>query len=354
MGMFKIPVSWPEHPDLVIADRRRYDEHVDYIKKSMIEHGIFHNTGVVVLMWKEDLVAKNIELSTYNFDTSSQRPPVPMYTIAGDHTATAAAGLHRTYPKNKKWFKISASVVVASRTEHDQAMAKLYGGLDNRIRSTQRKKTVWDHVVEMHDYFEVLEKINDDEMKKSKMASFMSDLKVRSEFPDASIGSFKQVAKKKGQLWENIKKIFEGKTDDKKAPVPKNTTHFNAMSGIPEDNLVRWSDRVVTGIWKTKDFKDRCDLYKKELLLQTKMLDFTKDKMTEDESGEGEIETYQQLIERWPFFGDQQWFKKCVAFMQSGKAKDDLSAHIKQEILDKMRRWREHQASNVVYYVLAC
>ena len=76
--------------------------------------------------------------------------------------------------------------------------------------------------------------------------------------------------------------------------------------------------------------------------------------MTEVESGEGEIETYQQLIDRWPFFGDQQWFKKCVAFMQSAKAKDDLSAHIKQEILDKMRRWREHQASNVVYYVLAC
>ena len=348
MGFFRIPTSWPQYPEDEIADRKRDQSHVDDIKSSMIEHGILINSGITLLMWQDDLDDARIDLNTCNIDINNEKPPVPMYTIAGDHTCAAAQSLHQFYPGNKKWKYLPVSIVVAPKTDNDVTFAKLYGGLDNKVRSTH-KKTAWDYVVDMHEMFERINKSGlSAKEKKEKIAKFMDDLKVRSSEPDNSIGSWKQVAKQTGKLWNNIRDIFTGNTKDKKAPIPKNTTHFNGMSGIPESDLQRWSDRVVEGEWKTKDFADRCAQFKREKLCQTKMLDFTVKKLSQEEMEEGEPDSYQELIEVVPFFGESDWFKKCVAFMGNARQKDELVPQIKDEILEKLQRWRDVKSKQMV------
>ena len=350
MGFFLIPTAWPQYPEAEIADRKRDAQHVDTIKKSMLEHGILINSGVTLLMWQDDLDAANIDLTTYIFDTDKPEPPVPMYTIAGDHTCAGAQSLHEFYPKNKKWSTLPVSVVVAPKTDECTTFAKLYGGLDNKIRSTMKKKSPWDYVIDMHEMFERIENSEASQKeKKDKISKFMDDLKIRSSEPENSIGSWKQVAKQTGKLWDNIYAIFSGNTKDKKATVPKNTTHFNTMSGIPEDNLIRWSDRVVEGEWRTKDFSDRCAQFKREKMCQTKMMDFAVEKLTDEDTDEGKPESYQDLIEILPFFGDAEWFKKCVAFMGNARQRDELAPQIKNEILEKIQRHREAKAKAPVH-----
>lgn len=342
MGFFRIPTLWPQYPEEEIADRKRDEAHVDDIKKSMMEHGILINSGITILMWQDDLDKANIDLHKDTIDVSKQEPPVPMYTIAGDHTCAAAQSLHNFYPANKKWVSLPVSIVVAPKTDSDITFAKLYGGLDNKIRSTHKKKGAWDYVLDMHEMFVRVENSDDSAKdKKDKISKFMDDLKIRSSEPENSIGSWKQVAKQTGKLWDNINAIFSGDTKDKKASIPKNTTHFNGMSGIPEENLVRWSDRVVEGEWRTKDFSDRCAQFKREKLCQSKMMEFTVSKLSKHEMEDGEPDTYDELIDILPFFGDQVWFKKCVAFMGNARLKDELAAQIKDEIMEKMKRHRD-------------
>ena len=74
------------------------------------------------------------------------------------------------------------------------------------------------------------------------------------------------------------------------------------------------------------------------------MMDFTVQKLTDEDIEDGKPDSYQDLIEILPFFGDAEWFKKCVAFMGNARQKDDLAAQIKNEILEKIQRHREAKA----------
>ena len=94
-GLVEVPVEYLSHPAGDIADRKRNAPHVKVIEKSMTVHGIM-KTDVVVLIWLEDILAagldpKNIVFAPLNL--INNKPPVPMYVIAGDHTALAAKNI---------------------------------------------------------------------------------------------------------------------------------------------------------------------------------------------------------------------------------------------------------------------
>ena len=332
-GLVEVPVEYLSHPAVDIADRKRNAPHVKVIEKSMTVHGIM-KTDVVVLIWLEDILAagldpKNIVFAPLNL--INNKPPVPMYVIAGDHTALAAKNMHIRHPRNKQFSTISVSLLVSAKNEETKALAKLYGGLDNKIKDTKRTKGTWEYVEEMHNHFTGT---RFEQMDKEAKKKWWEDFLLKTAAPLASVNSWKVVAQRKGELWENINAIMTGNATNLKPP--KNTTFFNGMSGIPDRFLIQWSKRVVDGEMLPREFQIRCLKYKKQLSCQQKMLAYVNILLAS--RSDLQCKDYNDLCTYYPFFKDGQWFNSCVGWM-TDRVKDDLVAAIKESIVSKMTAW---------------
>ena len=344
-GLVRIPVQWTRHPDGTVADRKEDQDHVLRVETSMITHGIM-KTDIVILIWKEDLVALGLDPENIVFalsPTGDVLPncPVDLHVIAGDHTCTASRNLHVKHPRNKLFQYIEAAVVVSEKNADTIKLAKLYGGLDNKIKHTHKKKSVWEYVTEMHTHFSGAAYAN---MSKEEKEGWMADMYLKCASPKNSVDSWKVVSQTTGDLWTNINTIMTGETRDRKAVPPKNTSFFNNMSKIPQEVLVRWSKKVVDGEEKPRDFQQRCLVYKKKVLAQNKFLTYANTLVTDEADV---VHNYNDLCKKYPFFGEADWFMTRVGWM-SDKVKDDLSSNIKQSIRDRIASQKAKESNQPV------
>jgi hypothetical protein len=341
-GSVYIPVAWTRHPEASYADRSQDAPHVKIVEKSITEHGMMETT-VVVVIWLEDLVLAGIDVAKKIDLRPLQNggPPVPMYVIAGLHTSTAVKNLHNRHPRNHTFTHLLVVLIICARTPENIALAKLYGGLDNKIKDTKLSKQVWEYVQEMHRWYT---SPDFKQLAKEVTKKWQEDFNLKTSAPLASINSWKVVAKVTGELWENINKIMTGKTESKKPP-PKNTTFWNGMSGIPMPNLIRWSQRVVDGESLPREFAARCQQFKKSLMAQVKFLEFAN--LILESEDDDIVDTYNELVSLYPFFGEKLWFNRCVGWM-SDKSKDDLNSSIKSSIVEQKKKHDTKKANEPV------
>ena len=330
-GNISIPVLWLKEPDVSFRDRRMNAMHAENLATSIRGRGV-QTTQIIVLVWKDDLMKHQYQADGSDLDKNIDEIKVNFYVIAGSHTVAGIQKLHISKPRNINYKFVSAHLHISSKNENNYRLANIYGSMDNRIKELSLKKSAWECVVQMHDWLEDLNKRTDlsGKEREAMIKVYFKDQGTQTKYAGNSVGSLRVVASKTGKLWENMFRIFEGKTANKKAKIPKNTGHFNSMAGIPEDRLITWSQKVVDGDW-SKDFHVECLKWKKNKMVQEKLVELagTMDTTLTD------TPTYQNLIDNYPFFGDRTWFNQIVTWCDD-KQKTPLGPSVKKDVRARM------------------
>jgi hypothetical protein len=230
-------------------------------------------------------------------------------------------------------------------------LAKASGTMHNFLAQLQEGHSFWENLTIIHTEKLRLWDLHDDGKERRKA---WADFRVECEtsmanFKPNTIGSLFVLASFTGRLWINIAKIFQGQVTKNKAikfKTPDAHTHFNTMAKIPEDLLIRWTNRVVNGEWNTKNFNDRCVQHKKEVKVCAQMLDFVTVRYPAESYG-----TYDELAEQYPFFTDNSWVKLMVTWC-GNRMVDSLDGNVKGAIVKKIDLIKNPPVSDVVYVLV--
>ena len=331
-GNVSIPTEWLKEPDVGFRDRRLNVDHTDKLATSIRGRGV-QTTQIIVLVWKEDLISNGFKADGSDLDRNMETINVNFYVIAGSHTVAGIKKLHASKPRNITYRFVAAALHIANKTENNYRLANIYGSMDNTIKALSLKKTAWECVVQMHEWMEEVHNRSDlnKQQKEAHIKQYFKDQPTQTKYAGNSVGSLRVVAAKRGKLWDNMYCVFEGTTANKKAKVPQNTGHFNSMAGIPEDKLIAWSQKVVDGEWGSKDFHLECLKWKKNKMVQGKLIELAGN----IDNTLMEHDTYQNLIDHYPFFGDRTWFHKIVSWCDD-KQKAPLGATVKKDVRSRM------------------
>ena len=92
-----------------------------------------------------------------------------------------------------------------------------------------------------------------------------------------SIGSYWNLAKHTGKIWDLIDLIIDGKVKKVRGrdfKIPKSLHHFNHMGPLPDDIIEGFLGQVVDGRWTLKDFYEQCNRYKTVMQLRRQVIEF--------------------------------------------------------------------------------
>lgn len=334
-GKVMLPVGLLVHPEECIEARVRREEIHESVYQSMKKMGV-GRTDVVVLVWQEELEENNIELDSMPSAPSELRYQV----LCGDHTVSAMARLHKENPGEDQYKNVACEVVICPKTQHNIRLAYNFGSLDNELKAMTTGITAWDVIVKIHNTTGefIVKPTASDKAKKVAKAALDKELTeiykgVSAKYSKNTFGSMRVLGSKTGELWNNIKKLFDTPIPAKVAkgqpkPVQPSVGHFYHMADIPEAKLVKWSDRFFRQVdpWNSLVFKKRCETWKKEKRVKGQILEFVNIMYTETKS-----ENWAELCKVYPFFTDDHKVAEWISQVGDA-AKSSLIPHVKQQI----------------------
>lgn len=199
-------------------------------------------------------------------------------------------------------------------TDENTELAVVYGGIDNMVNDQKKKLDVWDVTVSLHVHrVRIASRPRDKKAAKAMWARAKADVMSRfSKLNQATMGSLEVVAGHTGETWDLIYQIMMGECPDvkqKKVAKPANLAWAKDMAHIPLVDLNRWLKRVVTMEFSTKDFHNRCVLYKKQLRVQNDIWEYVSIMRPEDD-----FKNFQRSVKSTkPFSG-----KRCLTRWSTG------------------------------------
>lgn len=322
-GTCSIPTDWLQHPEKHVEARNRKEDQVSKIEKSVETHGV-QRTDIVVLVWVENLEKHFGKYETdmaLSFDTTGAAPAhIKFQTICGDHTAAAIQNNHRQYPRNKEFKFVDCVVVVCPKNAENVDLAYHFGCVDNEIKGLTENLSVFDVVKAIHDRMvEVEEMTARDEEKDRLLETSIENIRSMCEVKYAknTFGSARAMAKRRGQLWDNLLHIFE---TAEKAQKPKGIGHFVNMGNVPEERLVAWSTQVVAARITTSEFNKKCLLFKKERRVRATLLDLILTKMP-SLGADHNIRSWADLVQRFEFLGSKDYVGGILAWFPDQEKK---------------------------------
>ena len=334
-GKVILPVGLLMHPEECIEARVRREEIHESAYQSMKKMGV-GRTDVVVLVWEEELEENGIELTTMPITHSNLRYQV----LCGDHTVSAMGRLHEENPGEDQYKSVACEMVVCPKTQHNIRLAYNFGSLDNELKAMTKGITPWDVVVKIHNTTQQFSAKSGASDRAKKAAKALLDKELREIFKGVSykytsntFGSMRVLGSKTGQLWNNIKRLFDTPIPTKVVknqpkPVQPSVGHFYHMADIPETKLVKWSDRFFRLVepWNSLVFRKRCESWKKEKRVKGQMLEYVNLMYTESKS-----ENWAELCKLYPFFTDDHKVAEWISQVGDA-AKSSLIPHVKQQI----------------------
>lgn len=328
-----VPVMWPSHPEACVEARKRVETRVGKVLNSIDRFGV-QVTKVVLLVWLEDLEEASLTIDQLDF--TLKNPPVPFHTIAGDHTSAAIQRKHAARPLDPAFQTIPVEILCCKKTNANVFLAHLFGELDNLVDELAEGATAWSIVVSCHSAKELIDRdpllsAKDKKLllkdKLDRMARLHSE-----KYAAATFGSLRALAMRNGELWDVIHQIFDGANlptakgaRNKGAP---GLGHFNGMSAIPENELIKWAKNVKHGTWSTKQFSDRCEHFKKVVKVTTQMVDYVNSLCPAGHSG---YEDFDAVRTAYPIFSNDEWFTQLVSWCEK-EQKKPLNIYAKNAI----------------------
>jgi hypothetical protein len=322
-GDTALPVKWLVSPDKDIAARSLNERHVQYVVDSLQKYGIQVHR-VKVLMWADELTALGIDLR--NIDFSNYNPagpaPVKMQVIAGDHTIAAIKRMCVMRPANPLWKSFLVRIVVAEMNDFNKRFVQAVGSIDNKVAEVSKGATTWDNISQIHHKKEAIDQDPNmsAEDKKTAFAAYRVTCQTTMGGPGGnaikSLGNLFAIAKVKGPLWKNISTIFQmdaagtlSKSDRKvnKGTIkPLNQGPFCHMANLPENDLIRWTQKVIDNEWAPSEFKNRCLAVKKVHKLQDYILNHLKMRFQES------FRSFVEAAQKYEFLTDKQWISNLL------------------------------------------
>ena len=352
-GLTKIRTCWGISPTEDMAARRRDQHHVIVIADSLNSHGVQQH-NVIVLIFIED-IEKHPTLSLDNLDFTpfldDEKSPVPMYFIAGDHTGGAMQLLHKQKPLAKKWKYMHVSLAICEDTPENRRLAQIAGDLDNKVGNIKQEMTTFDYIEQIHRKYLQLKKTHGDLRVPANFKALNKDLGLyktectitmgqRGRIATATLGTFFQIAKRTGEVWNLIEHIFKEHKANLYATARGRTltakdhlghSYFTDMANIPEEFLIKWLSGVVGEKYTVSQFKQKCAKYKKIMALQKAILEWYSTEYHE------EHENYDDLVAIHPFLATSSFVSEVIGVYNPSKKDSKIPMTIVKIIQDKIR-----------------
>ena len=324
-GCIKVRTEWVRSPPTDVAARQLNWDHVKQLARSFGYSGVFVDGKVVLLIFKEDVEKCGLDTKDLLFEPlhNQSAHPVPMYAIVGDHRSAALRMLRSTKPRNPDFMFMKVMVVLCNDTPRNRLMALTYGTMENTVESIRRKADSWDYIWQIHRFMEPLHaKYGDRMYQNAEGKKMLTDYRQKSKitmqgFTANTLGNFFVIANTWGPLWINISKIFlqdrenvpkTAKGKESKAKTAKKLGHgwLCHMSGIPEDDLVSWTARILTGEMTTSQFLSSCQAFKNNLKAQNLIVDWYRHTQQQD------VGSFSELAKMYPFLKDVNFFEELM------------------------------------------
>jgi hypothetical protein len=324
--------NWILSPLPTFAAREVDPTQVIKVKESMRHHGV-HAPRVVVLAWECEVKDAGYDpTEVIHLDVTDPNIPFPMYAVIGDHSKEAVKQLHNQFPRNRQYQTISVETfLISKKSNNSLSLAQSVGTLDNTLMNMQKANTTWDMILQMHRRFDHLQ-MEHETKRDFRLAwrQYRTTCSANMGVPDNSVGSMMCLAQIQGPLWDNIEKIFKGEVTanpNTQFRIPSSHGHFVSMSDIPYPQLEEWTNQIVNGEMTTKQFLTHCRYYKKVLRVKKEIVEYVGIKFTGYD-----VETWEELVEKLPFFGkDTDWVKKLISWC-SEVAREKLSPSVKEAL----------------------
>ena len=347
-GKAVLPVELLCHPEECIEARVRREEIHESVYHSMKKMGV-GRTDVVILVWEEDLEENAIEIDNMPSTASALKYQV----LCGDHTVSAMSRLHKENPGDDQYKSVACEVVICPKTQHNIRLAYNFGALDNELKAMTTGITSWDVVVKIHNTIEEVKSKPAASTKAKKAQKELMDKElteiykgVSGKYSKLTFGSMRVLGSKTGKIWDNIKRLFDTPIPTKvpkgqPKPVTPSVGHFYGMANIPEERLVKWSDRFFRLVepWNSLIFKKRCETWKKEKRVKGQMLDYVNIKYPDDLT-----ENWGDLCQKYPFFADEHKVAEWIGQV-GDQAKSQLITHVKQNIISHIEALKRAKKS---------
>ena len=351
-GDTPIPVHWLVSPDKDVAARSLNQRHVDEVVHSLQKYGIQVNR-VKVLIWREDLVANNIDPRNADFSAFPFPGPAPvkMQVIAGDHTIAAMKKMSSMRPNNPLWKTFNVRIVVAANNAANKSFAQAVGSLDNRVAEVSKGASTWDNINQIHCKRESIDAdpTLSADAKKTEWQKYrsmcMTTMGGVGGSSVKSLGNIFAIAKVKGQLWQNISTIFQKDADGtlckagskriKGVVKPLNQGPFCHMANLPNSDLIRWTQKVIDGEWAPSDFKTRCLAVKKVYKLQEFVYKHLNLRFRH------KFDSFVDACVEYPFLTDKEYINSLIPAFNVTRNQTNLPQQLANSLEAKVSEYRK-------------
>ena len=259
-----------------------------------------------------------------------------MGPIEGQHSFAAVMQLNEKYPKKTVWQSVEPTIIICEGNPNDVHMVHAMGQQSNFKATKFLKPGTADLVRALHlSYKYQVEYHKGMEVPNEVVSSLKHKWAHYNGIPANAIGSYWNLARHMGPVWDMVSDIMEGKVKKVKGKdfkIPKSLHHFNGMGGVPDDVLKDMLTRVVESVWSTKDFYAQCGRYKVVMGLRALILDYLVEKGGLDAST-----TWPELLINFPKITEQfvdTWVPTMSAMTKKQRALPDALRQLLKGMLE--------------------
>lgn len=223
--------------------------------------------------------------------------------IEGQHSFAALVELNEQYPKKPTWQHCEPTIILCEGNEQDTHMVLALGQQSNFKATKFLKPGPGDLVRALHiSYMHHVDYLKGAEVPLETVRALKERWAHYNGVPLTGIGTYWNLARHTGSIWELISDILEGRVKKAKGrdfKIPKSLHHFNGMGNMPDTVLKQMLTRVVDGAWTTKELYEQCGRYKVVMGLRAMILEFVVEHKAMEEGS-----TWAQLVAKMPRITD--------------------------------------------------
>jgi hypothetical protein len=266
-------------------------EHAKELAESFRETGTVNKDSVSVVLHDgiASMVRENANLTWTAILNKASNDRIPLWLLGGNHTHSALAINELMFPKESLWQEQFCRTIIATDTEENRRMCRLYANLLNRKHV--QKKTEWNEaVIQMHDQAVAEVESLQRQRKGVKKHKKFCDLKAEPEhldltttkilqkdvvdttkFAEPTVKAYWQLSQRGGAIWDHLYKLLSpkpvSKANSSKGPkkskdkVPGYSV-FNQMGSVPDWYLLKILTQLSGGNITDKEFVQRCINFK--------------------------------------------------------------------------------------------
>jgi hypothetical protein len=235
------------------------------------------------------MVRENANLTWTAILNKASNDRIPLWLLGGNHTHSALAINELMFPKEALWQEQPCRNIIATDTDENRRMCRLYANLLNRKHV--QKKTEWNEaVIQMHDQAVAEVESLQRQRKGKKLHKKFCALKAEPEhldiatakilqkdvidttkFAEPTVKAYWQLAQRGGAIWDQLYKLLSpkpvvksssGKGPKKSKDKVLGYSVFNNMGGVPDWYLLKILTMLAGGNITDKEFLQRCINFK--------------------------------------------------------------------------------------------